>query len=142
MGEAKYFVRAAEHAPIKGPFERDSIRKSLDRGLMKPEAEARAEDATDSEAWVTLKSLFKPEDDAKEMKAESAAFERSVMMQNINRQHERKEGNANLVVGVIMIVAGLGLSAASMSAGRSGGVLFVGLVVFGIVRIIRGAAAR
>lgn len=142
MGEPRYFVRASVDAPIKGPFDRDSIRKSLDRGLMKPEAEARIDDAEGTEEWVALKTLFKPEIDEKRHKAEGAEFERAVALQNLLRGHERKEGGANLVVGVIMIVAGLGLTAASMSAGRGGGVLFVGLVVFGIVRIIRGAAVR
>ena len=142
MGEPKYFVRASVDAPIKGPFDRESIRKSLDRGLMKPEAEARIDDAEGAEEWVKLKVLLKPEEDAKLRTEETMAFQRAVALQNLDRAHQRKEGNANLVIGAVMIGAGIILSAASISAGRSGGLLFVGLIVFGIVRIIRGAAAR
>lgn len=135
----KYFVRASADAPVKGPFELDALRKSLDRGLMKPEAEARGES---SEEWVTLKSLFKPEVEAKERKAESAEFERAVAMRNMERQGERGAGSANVTIGIVMLVAGLALTGVSMSAGQSGGVIFVGLILFGIIRIIRGLAAQ
>lgn len=137
MGD-RFFVRAAPDAQAKGPFDRDSLRKSFDKGLMKPEAQVRPED---SEEWVTLKSLFKPEDDAKTRRAESAEFERAVAMQNMERRHERSSGSANVAVGAIMLIAGLALTAASLSAGRGGGVIFVGLILFGIIRIIRGLAA-
>jgi hypothetical protein len=134
----KYFVRADANAPVKGPFDRDAIKKSLERELMKPDAEARAEDA---EEWVTLKSLFKEEDDAKDRRKEEAEFQRAVAVRNMERQAERSGGGANVAVGIVMVVAGLGLTAASLSAGRGGGVIFGGLIVFGIVRVIRGLAA-
>ena len=139
MGEpTKYFVRASADAPIKGPFDRDAIRKSLDRGLMKPEAEARREDDVE---WVTLKTLFKPEEDVKQRKADDAEFERAVALGNMERRHERSAGGANVAIGLVMVIVGLALTVLSTSRAGGGGVIFVGLVVFGIVRIIRGAAA-
>ena len=139
MGEPqKYFVRANADAPVKGPFERDALKKSLDRGLMKPEAEARREDSDD---WVALKVMFKPETDAKQRVMDDVEFQRAVALVNMERSHERREGGANLGIGLAMVVAGIVLTLVSTSQAGGGGVIFVGLIVFGIVRIIRGAAA-
>lgn len=134
----KYFVRASADAPVKGPFDRDALKKSLDRGLMKLEAEAREED---SEEWVTLKSLFKPETDSKERRAEYREYERAVELRNMERAHERSGASGQMGLGVAMVIAGIALTLISTSQAGGGGVIFVGLIVFGIVRIIRGAAA-
>jgi len=134
----KYFVRASADAPVKGPFDRDALKKSLDRNLMKPEAEARPED---SEEWVTLKSLFKEETDSKEQRAERQEFERAVAVRNMERRDERRSSSGQMGVGVAMVIAGIALTLISTSQAGGGGVIFVGLIVFGIVRIIRGAAA-
>jgi hypothetical protein len=137
---AKYFVRASADAPVKGPFTRDAIGKSLERGLMKLDAEARAEDG---EEWVTLKSLFKPEEDSKQRRREQAEYREAQTARDMQAAAERARsgGSANVAIGVVMLVAGLALTGISMSAGSRGGVIFVGLIVFGIVRVIRGAAA-
>lgn len=139
MTAGKFFVRASADAPEKGPFDRDALRKSFDRGLVKPEAEARPDGGSE---WVTLKALFKAEDDAMDRKAEAASYERSTALRDIQERRQRRERGANVTVGVIMLVAGLALTLASLSAGRGGGAIFIGLIVFGIVRIIRGAVAR
>lgn len=139
MGD-KFFVRSSEDGAVKGPYELDALHKSFDRGLLKADAQARLDGG---EKWIPLKELLAPElvkAARKRTKEDEADFERA-RDRDREIENQRSGGSANVAIGAVMLIAGLGLTAVSLSAGQGGGVIFVGLILFGIIRIIRGAAA-
>ena len=130
MGD-RYFVRSRPDGPEKGPYDIDAIRKSHENNLLKEDAIVRHENLSETHTLRELLGLGVVQ-----------TPRARVTHQEDERAYQRhqSEGNSNMIVGVIMIVAGLGLTAVSFSASGGGGVLFIGLVVFGFVRIIRGAS--
>jgi hypothetical protein len=143
MGD-RYFVRSSEDGPEKGPFELDQVQKSFDRGLLKADAKARLEGG---EKWIPLKELCAP-DLARQGKRAPQDGAHRLDPYEVDRQiamdHASRGGGgggANVGIGLAMIVAGVVLTLISTSQAGGGGVIFVGLVVFGIIRVIRGAAS-
>ena len=59
-------------------------------------------------------------------------------------RRNKSASSTNMAIGVTMIIAGVGLTAATYSAASGGGryVVFTGLIVFGFVRLIRGASGH
>jgi len=136
MGE-RYFVRAKADGPEKGPYEVAAIKSSFDNGMLKGDATVRGET---SGSTLTLRELLEIPSPRERIRSEAA---REYASQDLDRnvmQHGT-DGSTNVMIGVGMIVAGLGLTAATYSAASGGGryVVFSGLIVFGFVRIIRGA---
>jgi len=141
MGE-RYFVRASEGAPEKGPYTIEAIKKSHERQMLKDDAIARAEDGTETQTLAKLLGVgvVAPRDAAHakmvsefaQQDAESAA------------RREQSAGSSQMLIGVASIAAGVVLTAVTYSAASGGGryVVFSGLVVFGIAQLIRGAARR
>jgi hypothetical protein len=142
MGD-KYFVRSSEDGSEKGPFELDQVQKSYDRGLLKADAKARLEGG---EKWIPLKELCAP-DLARQGKRAPKDGAHRLDPYEVERQiamdHASSSGGggANVGIGLAMIVAGVVLTLISTSQAGGGGVIFVGLVGFGIIRVIRGAAS-
>jgi hypothetical protein len=139
MGD-KYFVRSSTDGPEKGPYEIDALQKSFDRGLLKSDAMARLDGG---EKWVSLKELLAPEiaKGVKRRSAEDEADFARARARDFEIENQRRSGSANLGIGLAMVAAGIVLTLISTSKAGGGGIIFVGLIVFGIVRIIRGASA-
>ena len=139
-GERRFFVRSSEDGPEKGPYAMDALQKSFDRGLLKPDAMAREEGG---ETWISLKELLAPEiaKGVRKRTAEDEADFQRARARDYEIESQGRTGNANLGIGIAMIVAGIVLTLISTSSAGGGGVIFVGLIVFGIVRVIRGAAS-
>ena len=131
----RYFVRANDGAPEKGPFAIDLIKKSHERRMLKDNAICRLENGTETFPLSTLLELPTP---GEPRRTSTSAFSQGEMDAMVRRQ--KSEGSANMTIGLAMIVVGLVLTAVSFSASGGGGVVFIGLVVFGFVRIIRGAS--
>lgn len=140
MGD-RYFVRARPDAPEKGPYDLESIRKSHENKMLKDDAVVRHEDLTETHTLRELLGLAPPAATPREKQhAQNLAEHHRVALEEDERAYQQRQaaGSSNVMIGVIMIVAGLGLTAISFSASGGGGVLFIGLVVFGFLRILRG----
>ena len=134
MAAERYWVRASPGEAEKGPYDVALVKQSFDRGLLTPNAVARDENG---ETTRTLRELFEAKDlaRAKEVaKLSEEDFER-----NYQREASKKRGG--LYVGLGMIGLGIVLTFATYSAAsESGGgryIVFTGLFVVGIVRVIR-----
>jgi hypothetical protein len=97
------------------------------------------------EKWIPLKELCAPEL-ARRARKPSQGGAHVLDAHEVERQiaMDRARGGggaANVGVGLAMIVAGVVLTLISTSRAGGGGAIFVGLVIFGIARVIRGAAS-
>jgi hypothetical protein len=140
MGD-RYVVRSSADGPEKGPYDLEQLQKSYDKGLLKAEAQARVEGG---EKWIPLKDLFAPVVDRREKRRKRDDDEDFERARDVERQieNERRVAQQNMYLGVGMIAGGVLLTVVSISAGGGRGAIFIGLIVFGLVRLVRGAATR
>jgi hypothetical protein len=143
MAEERYFVKANEDAPEKGPYTLDLIKKSHERGMLKGEAICRLENGKETYPLSTLLGQPTPADASRSRGGYDGGMRDRTRdeLEHASRQQAASAGSANLVIGLIMVAAGIGLTFISMSAAGGGGAIFIGLIVFGFIRMIRGAAS-
>ena len=136
----RYFVKSREDAPEKGPYTLDAIKKSFENQMLKGEAIVRPESGGAAQSLRELLELPTPREAGRN--ALTSEYTQADMDAMVRRN--KSAGSANMAVGAVMIIAGLGLTAATYSASSGGGryVIFTGLIVFGFVRLIRGASGH
>lgn len=138
MGD-RYFVRSTEDGPEKGPYTVELIKSSYERAMLKDTAMCRLENGA---SWISIREVLElPTPGAPHKTAFSST---SNAQREMDAQYARAQSgsNSNMTIGLIMIVAGIVLTIASFSAGSGGGgAVFVGLILFGFIRIVRGAAS-
>jgi len=146
-----YFVRSSPNGPEKGPYELEVIRSSHEQGLLKLSALARPEGEDEVHFVAELLGLPVPEGARKTAEVSAALpnratadAARAAVAPRPQRPAQASTGSPNLMIGVVMLAAGVILSVLTYSAAsESGGgryVVFTGLIAFGIVRIVRGLA--
>lgn len=137
---ARYFVRSSPEGPEKGPYTVDLIKNSYERNMLKDDAMCRLDGGS---SWISIRNVLElPTPGAPRNVAFSSSSDAQREMDSAHaRQYQQAGGSSNMTIGLIMVVAGLVLTAVSFSASGGGGVLFIGLVIFGFIRIIRGAGS-
>jgi hypothetical protein len=132
---SRFYVKAAADAPEKGPFTEDLLKQSIDNKLLGENALVREENGTE---WVSVR--------ARQTKKQN---ERDAMLVQFARKDavaaERSTATASnrrVLLGAVAIVTGLLLTIVSYRGAEEVGggryVVFTGLIVFGIVQVIRG----
>jgi hypothetical protein len=142
--DERFWVRASQDAPDKGPYTRAQIEQSNARGLLKETALVRPEAAPDTES-KSLRDF-----------CEEKAIRKEQMLADWKRADEERgikrgqnSGSGRLWLGVVMLALGDiltvdGYAEASngwTSSGVGTYVVFTGLIVMGIVNIVRGLSA-
>jgi hypothetical protein len=130
---AKYFVRASDDAPEKGPYGRKHLARSLEKGLLGNGATARL---ADSEEWVPLRDVvaaFHAERAEKRAMRSSAEMEHAMAAIPAPRPP-----NPLLWIGVVVGLAGVALSVGFAATGTSSGVWPVAVILGGVYMAIRG----
>lgn len=128
----RWFVRVSADRPEKGPYRYEALKSAFRQGRLRREASVRSEQ---SGAMCLLHELVEDDVLEEERIVRRARIEEAERAAAQQREHAgRSTGAAS---GVVMIVAGLGLSLLSFSTGNNGGMLFFGLVIVGFVRVVR-----
>lgn len=130
----RYFVRSGEGAPEKGPYDREQVAKSYDKGLLGATAVARAED---SEEWVPLKTLLA--DEVAKKKGDAFVGRRSGGEDRVDYEalQAQRSGTGLMYTGIAVCV--VGIIATMMTSGQS---VFIGAIIGGVIMAIRGAVRR
>jgi hypothetical protein len=127
--DPEYFVKMKEGDEERGPYTLEALRSSFKRQLLGPTAMIRTRESVE---WIPLRELIEATVQPARPRNPDTAPGR----------HEpwraRQEApNNNPMIGLAMVLGGLALTAVSFSAGGSRGILFFGLVIAGIVRMVR-----
>ena len=142
MGD-RYFVRAHDDAAEKGPYEIEVIKSSFSNGMLKGSATCRHENGTSTLTVAALLGIEGPKPRGSREGDGGDGMRRSTLAELERARMQRSQGGSgNMTVGIVMVVIGVVLTVVSFGATGGGGVVFIGLVVFGFIRIIRGASER
>jgi GYF domain 2 len=130
----EYYVKHGEGE--KGPYALEGLRESLAEGALHGSTLVRAEG---SEAWKPLDAVVKPKPRAA---APALAVERDP---EVARSAQRAAAERNMLVGGLICVVGIGVTAVTYSGASSSGGHYVvawGAIAFGALRFFRGLSSR
>ena len=143
----QYFVKTNDDAPEKGPFDLNAIRESVKRGLFAKNGLARKQDGAD---WSPIAQVLSMPAGASVPGAVLTKEDRAYAAQLRQEEAERLAARSNsgksggMAIGLAMIGLGVVLTAVGYSAAGEGGggryILFYGLIIAGIVRVVRSLA--
>jgi hypothetical protein len=126
--EPEYFVKVKDGADERGPYTLEALRSSFKRQLLNPSAMIRP---AKTAVWMPLRKVIEAHPEP-----EVPPTLESILARD-ERQAFRVAPTNNVTIGFALIAAGVTLSTLSYAAGGSHFSVFWGLVIAGIVRMIR-----